>query len=126
MAKSRTASAVSVSAEVPAIEWYYLLGDAGAVTAKGYFVRSDGKQTGASVNTAIPLADGVNNPVQLATSIPTDAVGFIGNLSGGVRWGLNYGATNDAALFADLKANYANYPLVAAGNSLSFGAVAVV
>lgn len=115
-----------ISNEIPRLDAYYFLGDAGAVTLKGIYIRGDGKQTGIAVSTSIPLADAVNNPVQVGTSIPTDAIGFIGNLSGAVRMGLNLGATSDTALFNDLKANYANYPLVAAGNALNFGSVAVV
>lgn len=115
-----------ISNEIPRLDAYYFLGDAGAVTLKGIYIRGDGKQTGIAVSTSILIGDTVNNPVQVGTSIPADAVGFIGNLSGAVRMGLNLGSTNDATLFADLKANYANYPLVAAGNALNFGSVAVI
>jgi hypothetical protein len=115
-----------ISNECPRIDAYWLLGDAGSVTIKGFFVRRDGKQTGVAISTTVPIGDTVNNPVQIAATIPEDAVGFIGNTSGGLRMGLNLGATTDTALFNDLKANYGNYPLIAAGNALNFGSVAVV
>jgi hypothetical protein len=115
-----------ISNECPRVDAYWLLGDAGSVTIKGFFVRRDGRQTGLSVSTTVPVGDTSNNPVQIASTFPEDAVGFIGNTSGGLRMGLNMGATADAALFNDLKANSANYPLIAGGNALNFGSVAVV
>lgn len=114
-----------ISNECPRIDAYWLLGDASSVTVKGIFVRRDGKQTGIAISTTVPIGDGTINPVQLG-AIPEDAVGFIGNTSGGLRMGLNLGPVVDTALFNDLKANFANYPLVTAGNALNFGSVAVV
>lgn len=114
-----------ISNECPRIDAYWLLGDASSVTVKGIFVRRDGKQTGIAISTTVPIGDATNNPVQLG-AIPEDAVGFIGNTSGGLRMGLNLGPVVDTALFNDLKANFANYPLVAAGSALNFGSVAVV
>lgn len=137
MAESSLGVIGHVSGKCPAIQSYWLLGDAGAVTLKGIFVCKDGRQVGPAVNTSIPLGDGTNNPVQIATSFPavSDAqrvpVGFIGNLSGAARVAI-YDATDSttasgaSAVSADFKSNYANYPLLAAGNGIVFGSVAVV
>ncbi len=129
--KSNASNITFVSNECPDIIHYWLLGDSSSVIIKGIFINRFGKQTGAAVSTTIPAGDTINNPVQLATNIPADAVGFIGNTTGGVRFGL-YGA-NDVTVVggattvaSDFKANFASYPLLAAGNGLSFGSVAVV
>ena len=131
MSKSNASTLSFISNECPDIVHYWLLGDSGSVTLKGIFINRSGKQTGAAISTTIPTGDTVNSPVQIATAIPTEAVGFIGNTTGGVRFALYSpsdvttpnGATTIAA---DFKANFAAYPLLAAGNALNFGSVAVV
>ena len=129
--KSNASNLSFISNECPDISHYWLLGDSGSVTVKGIFINRFGKQTGAAITTSVPTGDTVNNPVQLATAIPADAVGFIGNTTGGLRFGL-YGANDVTAVggattvASDFKANFASYPLLAAGNALSFGSVAVV
>ena len=129
--KSNASNLSFISNECPDISHYWLLGDSGSVTVKGIFINRFGKQTGAAVSTTVPVGDTVNSPVQLATAIPTDAVGFIGNTSGGLRFGL-YSA-NDVTtvggattVASDFKANFASYPWLSAANALSFGSVAVV
>ena len=128
--KSYASNLSFISNECPDIVHYWLLGDSGSVTVKGIFINRFGKQTGAAISTTVPAGDTVNNPVQLSTSIPAGAVGFIGNTSGGLRFGL-YGlnevtAVGGPTVASDFKANFASYPLLAAGNGLSFGSVAVV
>ena len=131
MSKSNASNISFISNECPDIVHYWLLGDAGAVTVRGIFINRTGKQTGAAITTTAPVGDTVNNPVQIAAAIPADAVGFIGNTTGGLRFAL-YGAadftdaTNTSTVASDFKANFAKYPLLAAGNALNFGSVAVV
>ena len=132
MAGKSNASTLSfISNECPDIAHYWLLGDSGSVTVKGIFINRFGKQTGPAVSTTVPLADTVNNPVQISTTIPSDAVGFIGNTSGGLRIGI-FGANDvttpggSTTLASDFKANFASYPLLAAAMALCFGSVAVV
>ena len=124
MSKSNASNLSFISNECPDIVHYWFLGDSGSVTLKGIFINRFGKQTGAAIATTIPVGDTVNNPVQISTSIPADAVGFIGNTTGGVRFGLY--AAGEPTIPADFKANFASYPLLAAGNALNFGSVAVV
>lgn len=124
MSKSPISQIVYTSNECPDIVHYWLLGDSSSVTVKGIFINKSGKQTGVAVSTTVPVGDTVNNPVQLATAIPTDAVGFIGNTSASLRFGLY--STLDTTEATDFKANYAKYPLLEAGNALNFGSVAVV
>ena len=129
--KSNASNLSFISNECPDISHYWLLGDSGSVSVKGIFINRNGKQTGAAVSTSVPTGDTINNPAQLATTIPLDAIGFIGNTTGGLRFAL-YGA-NDVTtaggattVASDFKANFGSYPLLAAGNALNFGSVAVV
>ncbi|MEI8282396.1 MAG: hypothetical protein WCG75_08325 [Armatimonadota bacterium] len=129
--KSNASNLSFVSNECPDILHYWLLGDTGSVTLKGIFINRYGKQTGAAISTTVPVGDTVNNPVQISTSIPADAVGFIGNTSGGLRFGLFVAgemtvAGGSTTITSDFKANFGSYPFVAAGNALNFGSVAVV
>jgi hypothetical protein len=131
MSKSNASNIIFVSNECPDIAHYWLLGDAGSVTVKGIFINRFGKQTGAAISTTAPFGDTINNPVQIAVAIPGDAVGFIGNTSGNLRMALYSvndftDASNAVTVASDFKANFAKYPLVATGNSLTFGSVAVV
>jgi hypothetical protein len=131
MSKSPISQIVYTSNECPDILHYWLLGDSSSVTVKGIFINRSGKQTGAAVSTTVPIGDTVNNPVQIATAIPADAVGFVGNTSASLRFALYaIGDTTDSSgsttVASDFKANYAKYPLLEAGNALNFGSVAVV
>jgi len=114
-----------ISADCPDINHYKLLGNGGAATLTGFFVTRSGRQTGIAISRTIPVGNGSNDPVTIGATIPADAVGFIGNLSSAVKWSL-YDATDDTAIAADFKANYANYPNLGAADSLRFGAVAVI
>ena len=124
MAKASTSMTANISNEIAPIEYNWFLGDAGSVTVKGIFVNKYGIQTGVAISTTILVGNASNPPQQLATSIPSDAVGFIGNTSGGLRQAIY--ASGTTALVTDFTANYASYPLIASGNALNFGAVAVV
>lgn len=120
-----------VSGKCPNIVNYWMLGDAGSVTVKGIFVTREGRQTGAGVSQTILIGNGSNPPQQIWTTIPVDAVGFVGNTSGAVRMALY--KTGDVTVpggatlvLTDFTANFANYPLIATGNALNFGSVATV
>ena len=123
MPDSDVSSMIHVTSKIAPVEYYRFLGDAGSVTLTGFFVTRDGRQTGNSITLTVPLGNGTNDSITLGT-IPTDACGFVGNSSAGLRFQIC--ATNDASLIADFKANYARYPLLVATNTLSIGSVAVV
>ena len=111
MSKSNASTLSFISNECPDIVHYWLLGDSGSVTLRGIFINRAGKQTGAAISTTVPVGDTVNNPVQISTAIPTEAVGFIGNTTGNLRFGL-YSASEfttvggSTMIASDFKANY--------------------
>ena len=124
MAKGSTSQTVNVTNEIANLEFNWFLGDAGSVTIKGIFINKYGQQTGVAISTTILIGNASNPPQQISTSIPSDAIGFIGNTSGGLRMAIY--ASGATALVSDFTNNYGNYPLLAAGNALNFGSVAVV
>ena len=112
-----------IASQRPEMARYLLLGDRGSVTVKGIFINRFGRQTGAEISTTVPHADTVNDPVHLSPQIPSDAVGFVGYASGGLRLGLFDGDDGSVASESDFKANYELYPYLSATTVLCFGAV---
>lgn len=132
-----------ISAECPDVRNYYMLGDAGAVTLTGVMLNGAGDQKWISVSLTIPVKSAtITSPVNLGTLIAAfllaasasnqsldDFCGFVGNLTGGIRWTSIDPRQTSAALTIlsnDFRDNPDRYPLLAAGNSLRFGSVAVV
>ena len=124
MAKGSVSQVVGATNEIAPLEYNWFLGDAGSVTVKGIFIDKYGKQTGVAISTTVLIGNASNPPQQITTAIPADAVGFIGNTSGALRQAIY--AAGTSALVTDFTNNYANYPLIASGNALNFGAIAVI
>ncbi len=113
------AALVDHAAQCADIANFWFLGVAGSVTATGFFVDAQGRRTGGSFSTTIPVANGSNDPVRIA-SVPADAVGAIVRLSGATHFDLSQDAFG-----TDFKTNYARYPQYASGVNVALGRVQV-
>ncbi len=115
--KSNHANLVTLEAEVASVDCWWFLGVSGAVTATGFFVNRQGLRTGNAFSTSIAQGNGTNDPVQLSTSIPSDAVGAVVRFNGDVYFDVSGGS----AFSTDFESNYARYPRYGAGANVAVG-----
>jgi hypothetical protein len=103
----------------------YVFVNASAETLTGFFVDSAGRQVGLAYDAAEDIG---TTPRTLATllgltTVPESAVGFRGNLSGDVKYGLcgNVDGSIDEDLLEDITDNSARYPTLAEDFDLRLG-----
>ncbi len=100
---------------------YWFLGVSGSTTITGFFIDVHNLRTGNAISTTVPQANGTNDAVQIATTIPADAVGAILRFSGNTAFDLNDGTSDN---FEDNAATL--YPVFGSGVNVALGEVAVV